>query len=412
MISVECLPHERIELQVHEIGSISDLLDLPWIEQKIARLTETRLGIELQIGPYVGRLVVPDKLIIDVREPYPGTVEACLELSRSGRRAASQGSPPGAIHVQPWSALAETFTRSLATYVMAGIERQYLPHLITTSRPRGHVESGLTAQRLIARGYQDKIICRPRVLSDDTPLNRALAAGAVRAEQILVRHGSSACLRTLRSVVPALSGVRRDVAPDVRAAHRHVALLRDDHRQLVSLAQLLVEGVPGLPPSERLDEMFPMSAWLNVERMFEEAIFAVTREVVGRQGRVHVGRGDGTMLFAGQLANDPEPVAKSADPDIVVRLGGKTILLDAKYRRHAAEFTEDELYQLMSHAGAYGAAAAGLIAPVRLGSTPEERWLGRDRYGTAYYILSVDPANPAQIFRALRAWLDRQIRLL
>jgi 5-methylcytosine-specific restriction endonuclease McrBC regulatory subunit McrC len=410
MITTDCLPHDRIEFARTEIGEIADLLDLPWATKRVARVVDTRVGLEVQVGPYVGRLVVPGKVVIDVREPYPGTVAACLELSKSGRRAASQGSPPGAVHVAPWTALAESFATSLSSYVMHGIERQYLPQLITTSRPRGHVEVGLTAQKVFSRGREDKIICRPRVLSDDTPLNRALVAGAARAEQILIRDGSANCLRVLRSVAPAMSGVRRDTAPDVFAARRQIELLREDHRDLLSLAQLLVEGVPTLPPSERFDDVFPMTAWLNVERIFEEAIFAATRQIVGDRGRVHAGTGDATTLFAGQLEGESEPVAKSADPDIVVRHAAGTLLLDAKYRRHLADFTEDELYQLMAHAGAYRASAAALVAPARPGRAAEEKWLGRDRSGIAYYAISVDPADPAQIFQALQAWLNRQVR--
>jgi len=211
-------------------------------------------------------------------------------------------------------------------------------------------------------------------------------------------------------MAPALSGVRRDVVPDVMAARREVNLLREDHRYLLSLVELLVEGVPSLPPSQRLDEMFPATAWLNVERIFEEAIVSVAREVVGHRGRVHTGKGDGTTLFAGQLEGEPRPVTKSADPDIVVQHPGGTILLDAKYRRHLAYFTEDELYQLMAHAGAYRATAAALVAPARPGAIPEERWLGRDKYGTAYYAISVDPTAPAQIFQALETWLNHQVK--
>lgn len=412
MISVKHLPHDRIEFRNEEIGEFADLLELPWVTNRIARLTKTRIGVEVQIGPYVGRLVVPDRVVIDVNEPFPGTVAACLELSRSGRRAAVQQSPPGTVQVTPWSALAEEFTASLSNYVTHGIERRYRPELITTSRPRGHVELGLTATRLFSRGQEDKIICRPRILSDDTPLNRALAAGATRAEQLLVRDGSSACLKILRSLAPALSDIRRDIAPDFIAARREVDFSREDHRYLLSLAELLVEGVPSLPVSERLDDIFPMTAWLNVERIFEEAIFSVTKEVVGYGGWVHQGKGDGTTLFAERLEGEPEGLTKFADPDIVVQYPGGTLLLDAKYRRHLAEFTEDELYQLIAHAGAHRATAAALVAPVRLGASPKEKWLGRDKYGTKYYVISVDPTAPAQIFEALEAWLNRHVKQL
>ena len=410
MLTFECRPHDRIEFDVDELGEFADLVQLPWVTQRIARVTKTRVGVEVQTGPYVGRLVVPDKVIIDVLEPFPGTIAACLQLTKSGRQAAAQGSPPGIVRVQPWSALAEEFTKALSDYVMHGIERRYSPELITTSRPRGHVELYRTAKLIFSHGREDEVICRPRVLSEDTSLNRVLAAGAMRAEQVLVRDGSSGHLKTLRTLAPALAGIRRDVVPNLMAARRELNYLREDHRYLFSLAEMLVEGIPSLPPSERLDEMFPATAWLNVERIFEDAILSVTREVVGSRGQVYVGRGDGTMLFAEQLEGDPPSVAKSADPDIVVHYSGGTVLLDAKYRRHSAEFTEDELYQLMAHAGAYHATAAALIAPVKPGTIAHERWLGRDRHNTAYCVISVDPTSPAQVFQALNSWLNLWVK--
>ena len=173
MLTIECLPHDRIEFRVNELGQFTDLIELPWVTQHIARIAKTRVGIELQTGPYVGRLVIPQKAVINVREPFPGTVAACLQLAKSGRKAATQGSPPGTVRVEPWSALAEEFTKSLSDYVMRGIERQYTAELITTSRPRGHVELARTAKLIYSRGREDEIICRPRVLSEDTSFNRA-----------------------------------------------------------------------------------------------------------------------------------------------------------------------------------------------------------------------------------------------
>jgi 5-methylcytosine-specific restriction endonuclease McrBC regulatory subunit McrC len=296
--------------------------------------------------------------------------------------------------------------------VMHGVERHYWPELITTSRPRGHVELGMTAKRVLSRGRTDKIICRPRYLTDDTPLNRAISAAAVRAEQILLREGAFESLKILRTMTTALSGVRKDAAPDFVAAWRDGNRLQKDHSSLLSLAELLVQGVPSLPASERLDEMLPATSWLNIERIFEEAIRSVAQQVVGLRGSVHVGRGDNTTLFRPREGREPEPLVKSADPDIVIRCPGGTVLLDAKYRRHAAEFTEDELYQLIAHASAYRAAAAALVAPVRSGTDSEEQWLGRDQYGTAYYLISVDPTASAQIYQALETWLNRQIMLL
>ena len=84
-------------------------------------------------------------------------------------------------------------------------------------------------------------------------------------------------------------------------------------------------------------------------------------------------------------------------------------LLDAKYRRHKDQFTEDELYQLMAHAGAYQAVAAALVTPSRNEVDPPLRWIGSDRGGTAYYVISVDPSSTTGMFEPIADWISRQI---
>jgi hypothetical protein len=207
----------------------------------------------------------------------------------------------------------------------------------------------------------------------------------------------------------ALSGVRRDVFPDVAAARSALDVRSDEQNVLLSLAELLVSGVPALPPGERQDPDHAMSAWINVELLFEEAVRTIAQEMVGHGGRVRAGRGDGVLLFQAR-DEDPRMIRKSADPDVVIRQGETTLLLDAKYRRHEEDFTEAELYQLMAHAGAYQALAAALVAPSRDGGGPHERFIGRDRNGVTYYVIFVNPASQNGMREPMANWISRQIR--
>jgi len=409
LIYFHCLPHDRLELSAAEIGDLDGLAHLAWIEAGIARATPTRLGVELLIGPYVGRLVIPGRVVIDVDQPYAGTVETCLELTTAGRRAADQPSPPGRVRVAPWSTVAVRFERALSRYVGRGVERKYLPKVIVTSRPRGHIDFPSTAFQLASRGRTHQVVSHIRSLTDDTPLNRAVLAGAVRAEQLLLRDARHDSLSVLRRSLMAFAGVRRDIEPDFHVARQQLDPHRDDHDELLSLTEILVAGVPALPRSERQDPAHPMTAWLNVELIFEDAVRAIVRDMLASQATVRAGRGDGTQLLS-RLKGDPQAQRKAADPDVVIHLAGRTWLMDAKYRRHASDFTEDELYQLMAHSGAYRATAAALVGPVRPGQSPGLRWLGRDNSGTAYYVVTVDPATPAGIVEPIVAWLSNQLR--
>lgn len=410
MISLRCLPHDRLELRSDEAGGFDDLQRLPWVEAGVASAVQTRVGVELRIGPYVGRLVIPDRVTIDVEEPFPGTVAACLGLATTGRRAGGQMSPQGRVDVPPWSTIATGFERVLAHYVSRGIERRYLPRTIVTSRPRGRIDVTASAVRLASRGRTHQVVCSVRPLTDDTPFNQAVLAGAARAEQLLRRDRVPATLTSLRRSMMTLTGVRRDIAPDFRIVRSELDPHREDHQTLLSLAELLVSGVPALPRSEQHDARHPMSAWLNVERLFEEAVLTITRRSVASIGAmVHAGRGDGVHLFS-RRSGDPQTIRKAADPDVVIRRGDDIWLLDAKYRRHRRDFSEEELYQLIAHAGAYRASAAALVAPLRAGDTLGYRWLGRDTRGTAYYIVTVDPTTQSGMESPIRSWLSNQIK--
>ena len=404
MISIKCYPHDRVEFGKDEVGPRDDLESLPWVQAGVGRFAPTRLGLELRIGPYVGRIVIPERVSIEVEEPFPGTVATCLDLTMSGRRAAEQESPPSHLKVSPWSTIATIYERALTSYLTGSIERRYMPTEIITSRPRGKINIPLTATRLLSRGRSDQLICVPRVLTEDTPLNRALSAAAIRVEQILLREGPRESLWAVRSALIALSGVRRDVSPDFSSAWRSLDFERKDHQRLLSIAEVIVKGVPALPPSERQDPAHPMTAWLNVELLFEDAVRTITQEIVGDLGHVRAGRGDGIKLL-GRRLDDPITANRSADPDIVVTDQQGVLLMDAKYRRHDKLFTDSELYQLISHATAYQATAAALVAPTRLGQSAVQQWIGRDNNGTAYYVILVDPASTSLMYEPIADWL-------
>jgi hypothetical protein len=411
MISIKALPHDRKEFGRDEIGALRDLTQLPWVGAGVARLAETRLGIEIRFGPYVGRLVIPDRATIDIEEPYPGTVSTCLAITTAGRRAGDQTSPPSRTIVSPWSAIALRFQEALSSYVLHGIERRYIPTMVTTSRPRGRIDIGLTATRLRSRGRKDQVICIPRTLTDDTPLNRVISAAAVRAEELLIRENVTDALREVRLASMSLSGVRKDVVPDFATARRLLDTRNTEHYRLLGLAELLIRGVPALPPGERQDPDHPMTAWINVELLFEQAVRAVARTVVADRGTVRVGRGDGVTLFQ-HLPQDPTALRKSADPDVVIRHNKGILLLDAKYRRHDEDFTESELYQLIAHAGAYQAIAAALVIPSRDKEYLSGQWIGRDRNGVAYYTVAVDPTSMHGMYDPLANWIESQLTQL
>lgn len=398
---IEARSREVIPLTKEEVGlSEEELRELPWARAGIAEVHQTRIGYELVLGAYVGRLVIPGAGTVDVKESYTGTVAACLDLTATGRRGEFQRSSIGTVHVEPWKALLKLFAETVRDCLAAGHDRRYLVHPIVTSYPRGKVDAATTVRKLQSRGRTDVIACRPRRLTEDTPINRLLLSACVRAEGLARREQLEEELLQLRQSTFLLGGARLEPWPDIDAALRSVLPGDDLTRRTAGLAELLIRGVPALPLDDQLMARYDVSAWLDAEKLFEEAIRTVIERLCP-PGTVRRGQGDGVRLFT-RHPGDPSDWNKSADPDIVIDLPRRTLILDAKYRRHRRDFNEDELYQLMAHATAYSASDAALISASDESGT---KWLGRDRNGIAYHLVLLDAGNARSMLATLTAWL-------
>jgi hypothetical protein len=391
---LEARTWDRILLTESECGlSTEEASKLPWVVEKVASVNPVRTGFEIRIGPYAGSLFVRPGLIIEVAELVPGTVAACLNLSRSGRRQAPQ--PGGGVRrIEPALVVAELFVALCSDFVRSGPLKEYVERRELVARPRGKIDIAGTVRGPMARGNRSAVVCEWRQLTEDTPLNRLLLSAAVRAERIIREQQEASHLA--RRLIVALSGAQFFPSPSTR-----VNTWGEDVVEIVGLAITLIKGVPLALSAEQSDE--PVTAWINVERIFEEAVFEICRR---NAGHATVGRGQdsGVMLFH-SAESEPEALAKSAEPDVVITQGGKRFILDAKYRRSGEEPDDAELYQLIAHAVAYEAEAAALVTPALWGPATVRR-LGRIATNCVVEIIPVDPASPASIEREIQKWLS------
>jgi len=407
VISLSSRAHDRVQLTEAELGlSLEDAADLPWVVERVATIRRTRVGIEIVIGPSVGQLVIPNHLMINVEETFPGTLRACLAITTGGRRAGPQGSGRGTLAVRPWETVLELFAAELTTYIRRGVEKRYRPREMTTSRPRGRIDIKRTASQVWLRGRTDLLVCNVRILTEDTHLNRALLAATVRAEALGLQIGVEELLRKLRTASMALSGARLGPAPDTMAARAEINPIVPTMSNLLGLAEVILGGIPALPPPQLGDAPYPVSAWLNVENIFEEAVRHVVTDVAP-VGTVRAGSGDGVELLSA-IDDDAGQAQHQANPDVVVDVDGRVVLLDAKFRRHGDEYFEGELYQLMAHARAYRAVAAALVTPATK-RQPGAYPIGRDSAGTAYYVVAVDSSSVASLEREIGSWVNQAL---
>jgi McrBC 5-methylcytosine restriction system component len=385
---------DRILLTATEFGlSPEEVAKLPWVAERVATVSPVRTGVEIRVGPYAGSLYVRPGLILEVEELVPGTVAACLNLSRSGRRQAPQRGG-GPRRIEPTLAVAEMFVTTCTEFIRSGPLKEYVRRHETVARPRGRIDVAGTVRGPMARGNRSAVVCDWRQLTEDTPLNRLLLSAAVRAERILREHGEDS--RLARILIISMAGAQFVPNPSTS-----VHLSTRDAGETVGLATALIEGVPLALSPEPSDQ--PVTAWINVERIFEEAVFELCRRNVG-DATVTRGQDDGVMLFHSKDA-EPEALQKSAEPDVVVTArGGQRVILDAKYRRSGEEPDDSELYQLIAHAVAYSATAAALVTPA-LFSPSTVRRLGRIRTGCVVDVVSVDPASATSIKQGIQTWM-------
>lgn len=381
----------RLLLTEDDLGlPIDEVARLPWVSEKVASVTRLGPMVEIQIGPYAGNLFVRPGLSIEIAELVPGTVAACINLSRTGRRYTDQPSP-GALKAGPTLAVAQRFIEACSNVLGGQLVKEYMLRRETLARPCGKIDLRATLQGPRARGRASVTVCTWRQLTEDTPFNRLLLSAAIRAEHIIQARQHD-CAEA-RRVIGSLSGAQFVANPLTHFDQRN-----QEFDELVGIARLLIEGTP-LSTASGGNQ--PVSAWVNVERVFEEAVFELCLQYLPTA----VTRGvDRQISLFHSDPTEPAPAHKSAEPDVVIEHNGKRLILDAKYRRSGEHPSEGELYQLIAHAVAYRAEAAALVTPA-LNAPPARQRLGRIETGCAIEVISVDPASEASVTNGVERWL-------
>lgn len=372
--------------------SADEILSAPWVLAGVASVREIGSSAEIQLGPYAGNLHVGPNFSIQVSELVPGTVATCLRLSRSGRRqAVHQGA--GVNRIEATLAVADEFVAVCGGLFESGPVKEYVSREAAVTWPRGAIKVAATVRGPWARGRRSVAVCRWRELTEDTELNRLLLSAAVRAERI-IRTGRGASLHA-RALVVALSGAQFVANPNTAPVQ-----VQPDLIDVIGLARGLIEGVPWSQSTSA--EREPISSWVNVERVFEEAVLEISR-TERPDADVSHGKDSGVPIFHAE-ASEPPALRKIAEPDVVVQLGSERLILDAKYRRSGEYPGEAELYQLIAHAVAHKATRAALVTPALAGG-PTRRRLGRIATGCTIDVVAVDPSNEVSMRSGVGDWL-------
>lgn len=373
--------------------SAIELSTLPWVRNRVATLTVANSNVRIDSYGFAGHLAIGTSHTIEVRELVPGTVHALFPIATHQRiRVARQSTRTDPRSEPPHELIARSFISAALEATASGIDRRYEASRYLGEQPSGRLDTART-MKAWATGRRNVLATSIRRLTPDTPLNRVLAAGALRAYEITAYSdtaslGGALCAR--------LAGVTPQVLPDFEHARRYAVMAgRGEDVALVDIAELLITGMTLVGSGAALTS--PMSAWVDVPDLFERAVLALTSTLFSPAHVFHGKSSPRALLKRGDAATR----LRRAEPDVVIQNGSRTVIFDAKYRSTGNVASEQSLYQLMAHADAWNATAAALVTPALPGQSPGVEVLGTDSRGCTYAVLSADPTNVGELSSAL-----------
>jgi 5-methylcytosine-specific restriction endonuclease McrBC regulatory subunit McrC len=336
------------------------------IERGILALEHvTAAESRLRGGPFVGRANIGDQLAIELDEKIPGSIQSMLSYASKAdfriQNLPSQGTAIGPLI----SLLADQFADTVARYLARGREFSYRRDKRIGTLIGGKINITGTA-RLRARGLRHLAQFEKNALTSDVPTNRVILAALRELERInrlLPLH--PATLARTRSLATLFSDCRTQ---EVLFGAREGLIKMAMRRQTTSSGDSLLQDVMALAGVLLSHESFehanapsspsPRSWFLNLETLFEAAVRNLFSTQIGTAGAVYNGR------------NTPAPIFPSsgsqyrANPDLVIRLHGGTCAIgDAKFKVPEQTAAPGDIYQLLTHAAAFGATEAFLVYP-------------------------------------------------
>lgn len=347
--------------------------------------------VRLEATKYLGRAFVGPHTI-QVNEKVPGALPALLDYASAGAFRLERLGAPATDIGSLARLLVRQFLERLREYASAGREGQYARRRERASLIAGRLDVTRTIA-LKARGLAHIAAFDRSIYTHLTGLNRVMLATLTEIERssalLSLSQDEMASARGLAVVFDdcrdfqVLFGERSsfvDLADQLSRDMRHTELLRD----LLALAGVILGRVsfePMTPQGTRV----PRSWFLNLEDLFEKAVRRVLRKQLPSASRLSAGSSSPVNIFS-----DVQDEF-AANPDLVIRVGSKMASVgDVKYKNWTGSAAASDLYQLLTHAGAFSAKVAFLVFPH---DAFEERYLGDDPFGCRTWLFAVDVTN-------------------
>lgn len=245
--------------------------------------------------------------------------------------------------------LAEILVRGVGAQVKRGIHRDYLPVREELATVKGRINVGRTiAARSTTRG---RLVCEFDEYEPDTPHNRALKSVIV----LLIRHSDVGPARkdALRRLLPYLDAVTLVTPASIRwnnlSYHRATA----NYRLLLGVCELIVRGL--LPSQETGPSR--LKSWLSDEAM-SSLYERFLREYYAKHHPELSPAASAVAWDYDKSAAVGADLLPAMRTDVTLRLGGRTLIIDAKYYGQSmqvgmwgkATVHSANLYQVLAYA--------------------------------------------------------------
>ncbi|MDQ2912655.1 MAG: McrC family protein [Chloroflexota bacterium] len=353
----------------------------------------------LRSGPFVGESLIDGQIRLRIVEKSEGAIGALLHWALPEDVRVVSTPAAGGESGRRLELFVQHFLANVSAYVGIGRVREYVPEFATSSTPRGRLNLAAT-MRLRAHGVRDRLSFSHWSLSADILPNRLLALGLCAVEtfervttRLLER---SRALSMLFEDAAALTTRRIDTR-EMRQLFDALSVDAGTGSQLraaLAYARILALHVGAWP--HRQQEPLPESYFLNLETLFEDAVRQVWSEASAGYRVV-----SGASLRQELLVDSRE--GYKAEPDIVaLSRGGRTLIADCKYK-DVDRPGNDDIYQLVAHAGAFLCRDPVLIYP---GQAFGCRMIGRTSDGISVWNATVRLSSLGEdvgaVFRTLR----------
>jgi len=370
---VTALEHQALPITEDGLGASLTRAEA----ERLARLAESRPGFcelgarQVRLAQYAGIVGLGDRVleVLPKVDDSASSAEECrgvlLRLLGRTERFAHFRHQAAGQHLRQVPLLEvfiATFFDSVATLARGGLLRQYQPRHEDVAVVRGRIDLG--RQFGANANRPDRLDCHFDELTADNPWNRVLKK-ALRCTRAWIRRAD------LHRRWAELMGVLDDV-DDSGLAVGELDQLQftrqaERYRDAVDWARWIIAC---LAPSLRAGAHEAPALLFDMNKLFESAVAAELRLQVRRMPGLSVDAQDNSR-FLGLLVNgEHEESAYRLKPDLVLRRSAAVLCIaDTKWKRVPVDRrgrlmpAEEDVYQMLAYAAAFGCPELRLIYP-------------------------------------------------